>query len=90
MAQSKERGIPLAVYEQLWQLHAGFDQVRRALRSLSQHGTFHAREVERLGAWLEEARAATASYLVGAIEEAETTQAGRMFRLRRRRERKEE
>ena len=82
--------MPLAVYEQLWELHAGFDQVRRALRSLAQHRTFHAREVERLGAWLEEARAATASYLTGAIEEAETNEAGRIFRVRRRRELKEE
>ena len=82
--------MPLTVYQQLWELHAGFDQVRRALRSLSQHKTFHAPEVERLCAWLEEARAATASYLTGAIENAETDEAGRLFRVRRRRELKEE
>ncbi len=40
--------MPLAIYEQLWELHAGFDQVRRALGNLSQHKTFHAPEVERL------------------------------------------
>ena len=82
--------MPLAVYEQLWELHAGFDQVRRALRGLSQHKTFHAPEVERLSAWLEEARAATAPYLTGAIEDAETNEAGRLFRVRRKRELKEE
>jgi hypothetical protein len=90
MAQSKERRMPLEVYESLWQLHAGFEQVRRALRSLALNRTFHAGEVERLGAWLEEARAATASYLASAIEEAETNEAGRLFRLRRAREQAEE
>jgi hypothetical protein len=88
MTQSKEPEMPLGVYEQLWELHAGFQQVRRALNGLRQQRMFNAREIERLSAWLEEARAATASYLAGAIEEAETIQAGRLFRLRLRRERK--
>jgi hypothetical protein len=90
MAQSKKRGMPLDVYQQLWELHAGFEQVRRALGSLGEQPTFRTREVERLGAWLEEARAATASYLTGAIEEAETNEAGRLFKHRIARERKEE
>src|SRR5712671_6813504 len=90
MAQSKERPMPLEVYENLWQLHAGFEQVRRALRNLAQNRSFHAGEVERLTAWLEEARAATASYLTGAIEEAETNEAGRLFKNRIAQERKEE
>ena len=90
MAQSKKQTMPLAVYQQLWELHAGFEQVRRALRDLRQQRTFQAREVERLSAWLEEARAATASYLTGAIEEAETDEAGRLFRNRLARERREE
>ena len=82
--------MPLEVYENLWQLHAGFEQVQRALRSLALNRTFHSGEIERLGAWLEEARAATASYLAGAIEEAETNEAGRLFRRRRAREQAEE
>ena len=82
--------MPLEVYENLWQLHSGFEQVRRALGSLAQNRIFQADEVERLGAWLEEARAATASYLTSAIEEAETNEAGRLFRRRRARERREE
>ena len=90
MAQSKKRGMPLDVYQQLWELHAGFEQVRRALHSLAQQPTFRTREVQRLGDWLEEARAATASYLTGAIEEAETNEAGRLFKNRIARERKEE
>jgi hypothetical protein len=90
MAQSKKRGMPLEVYQQLWQLHAGFEQVRRALIGLGRQPTFRTREVERLGAWLEEARAATASYLTSAIEEAETNEAGRLFKNRIAQERKEE
>jgi hypothetical protein len=90
MAQSTKQGMPLDVYRQLWELHAGFEQVRQALRELVRHRTFQARELERLGAWLEEARAATASYLTGAIEEAETHEAGRLFKNRLAWERKEE
>jgi hypothetical protein len=90
MAQSKEPVMPLGLYEQLWELHAGFEQVRRALHGLGKHRTFHAKELQRLGAWIEEARAATGSYLAGAIEEAETNEAGRLFRLRVQLERKEE
>ena len=75
MAQSKKRGMPLDVYQQLWELHAGFEQVRRALRALGQQPTFQIREVERLGGWL---------------EEAETNEAGRLFKNRIARERKEE
>ena len=90
MAQSKKRGMPLDVYKQLWELHAGLEQIRRALASLAQQPTFQAREVERLGTWLEEARAATASYLTGAIEDAETNEAGRLFKNRLARERKEQ
>jgi len=82
--------MPLEIYQQLWELHAGFEQVRRALQTLGQQPTFRIREIERLGAWLEEARAATASYLTGAIEEAETNEAGRLFKNRVARERKEQ
>src|SRR6266446_8899187 len=69
MAESKKHGMPLDVYQQLWELHAGFEQVRRALRGLGQQSPFNTREVGRLAAGLEEARAAAASYLTGAIEE---------------------
>ena len=82
--------MPLDVYQQLWELHAGFEQVRRSLRGLGQQSPFNTREVGRLAAGLEEARAAAASYLTGAIEEAETSEAGRLFKNRLARERKEE
>ena len=90
MPPSKGQVMPLGLYEQLWELNAGFEQVRRALDGLGKHRTFRAKELQRLGAWIEEARAATSSYLAGAIEEAETDEAGRLFRLRVQLERKEE
>ena len=90
MGQSKRPRLDLTLYEQLWELHAGFVQVRQALARLGENQAFHRRELQRLAAWLEEARAATASYLTGAIEEAETTEAGRLFRSRRAREQKED
>jgi hypothetical protein len=89
MAQSKMQELEPGVYERLWEFDAGFAQIMRALRSLEKNRTFNARELQRLGAWLEEARAATASYLAGAIEEAETKQAGRLFQARLALERKQ-
>jgi hypothetical protein len=71
-----ERGMPLGVYEQLSELQAGFEQVRTSMRILRRYQQFHAGELRRLEFWIQEARAATASYLAGAIEEAETSEAG--------------
>jgi hypothetical protein len=36
--------MPLSVYEQLWELHAGFQQVRRALSGLGQQRILHSGE----------------------------------------------
>jgi hypothetical protein len=88
--KSNEPGMRLSVYNQLWELHAGFERVRSALRRLRRNGLFRASDLRRLEDWVEEARAATASYLTGAIEEAETTEAGRLFRLRLQRKRRED
>jgi hypothetical protein len=79
----------LGVYEQLSELQAGFEQVRTAMRILRRYQQFHAGELRRLESWIQEARAATASYLAGAIEEAETSEAGRLFRIRLGRERRD-
>ena len=83
MARLKDRQTSPAVYEQLWAFESGFDQVRRALQRLGQLGMFQRREVDRFLALLEEGRAATASFLAETIEEAETREAGRLFRLRK-------
>lgn len=90
MARLKDRQTSPAVYEQLWAFESGFDQVRRALQRLGQLGTFQRWEVDRFLALLEEGRAATASYLAEAIGEAETREAGRLFRLRKTREAQED
>lgn len=42
--------MQLEIYEHLWEMHAGFEQVRRALGNLARHRTFHAGDVERLSA----------------------------------------
>jgi hypothetical protein len=47
---------------------------------------FHASELARYSALAEEARAATLSYLLEIVGEAESKEAGRLFRSRRRRE----
>jgi len=89
MARSKRQPSP-AVYEHLWAFESGFDQARRALARLARHGSFQAMELQRFALLLEEARAATASYLAAAIEESETREAGRLFQLRRSREIRED
>ena len=77
------------VYEHLLALNAGFEQARRSLAALRRDG-FDREALERFSALAEEARAATVSYLAGAIETVETNEAGRRFRKRIARERHEE
>src|ERR1022692_1043199 len=69
------------VYERLLALNAGFEQSRRSLAALRREG-FDREALERFSALAEEARAATASYLAGAIATVETNEAGRRFRKR--------
>ena len=86
----RARGVPLTVYQQLFDLNAGYDLALRALAGLAESGLFEKREVLRFTALTAEARAATTSFLVTAIEAAETDEAGRLFRVRLARERWEE
>ena len=80
----------LAIYEHLFELNRGFEQVLRALESLSRIGKVDKTELHRLGAWSEESRASINSYLTSIIEQTETETAGRLYRRRLARERKEE
>ena len=84
------RGVPLAIYQHLLEINAGFEQVRAALAALDQSAMFNRAELQRFSALSAEARAAIASYLTGAIETEETDEAGRLSRLRRARERRED
>jgi hypothetical protein len=87
---TRARGVPVIVYRHLFDLNAGYDQVVRALAGLGESGLFGRRELRRFTALSEEARAATTSFLVSAMEAAETDEAGRLFRIRLARERREE
>ena len=71
-------------------INAGFEQVRVALSALDELAMFHRGELTRFSALSAETRAAIASYLLSAIEVVETDEAGRLSRLRHKRERKEE
>jgi hypothetical protein len=84
------RGVPLAIYEHLLEINAGFEQVRVALAALDHSAMFDRGELKRFSALSAEARASIASYLAGMIETEETAEAGRLFRLRRARERAED
>lgn len=86
----EERRVKLDVYEHLLCINAGFDQAIRSLTALRRHGAFRRSTLERFTALSKETRAATNSYLVGAIETAETDEAGRRFRHRRLQEKSDE
>ena len=74
------------VYEHLLALNAGFEQARRSIAALRRDG-FDREALERFSALAKEARAATVSYLAGAIATVETNEAGHRFRKRIARER---
>ena len=78
------------MYEQLVALNAGFEQVRRALKKLGSLGSFDGSELARFRALSEEARVASNSYLASVIETLETEHAGKLYRRRLDRERKQE
>jgi hypothetical protein len=83
-------GLKLDIYQHLLSLNAGYDQVLRSLAALRKYGLFQAGELDRFSAISKENRAATNSYLVGAIETAETDDAGRRFRKRLAQQRSDE
>ena len=90
MPSGRAQGVKLPAYHHLLNLNAGFDQVVRALAALGKHDIFLAKELGHYAALAKEARAATNSYILGAMERAETDEAGRRFGKRRAREQREE
>ena len=56
------------VYEQWYQVNAGFEQVLESLKALRKRRPFDAGEVDRFRELAQEARAATNSYLASAVE----------------------
>ena len=73
-----------------WRLNTGFAQALAAVAALGKHKAFEPAELHRFAALVQEARAATNSYVTSVIEIAETAEAGRHFRKRLRREWREE
>jgi hypothetical protein len=88
--RGRAQGVKLPIYKRLLDINAGFEQVVRGLAALRKNDAFLAKELDRFSALAKEARAATNSYLIGAIERAETDEAGRRFGKRRNRELLEE
>jgi hypothetical protein len=82
--------VKLPVYKHLLDINAGFDQVVRGLAALRKYDAFLAKELDRYSALVKETRAATNSYLLGVLDQAETDEAGRRFGKRRDRELREE
>jgi hypothetical protein len=82
--------VKLPVYKHLFDINAGFDQIIRGLAALRKGDAFLAQELDRYSELAKEVRAATNSYLIGVLERAETSEAGRRFGRRRDREQREE
>jgi hypothetical protein len=82
--------VKLPVYKHLFDINVGFDQVVRSLAVLRKNDAFLAKELDRFSALAKEARAATNSYLIAVMAEAETDEAGQRFGKRRDRELREE
>ena len=82
--------MKLDIYQHLLSINAGYDQVIRSLAALRKYGVFHAGELARFSALSKESRAATNSYLLGAMEIAETNEAGRRFSKRLAQQRSDE
>jgi len=80
----------LNTYEHLLSINTGFDLIRNALRALGRGTLFDRKELVRFESWSEETRSSINSYLTGVIESAETDAAGRLYRRRLARERKDE
>ena len=71
--------MKLNIYQNLLKINAGFDQVIDGLAALRKHAAFHRGELDRFSALSKETKSATNSYLLGAMETAETNEAGRRF-----------
>ena len=78
------------VYEHVWEMNAGFEQVLRSLKTLAKYSGLQPDEIRRFAQMAREARAATNSFVLESLGRIETAEAGRLFAQRRVREQKEE
>ena len=86
--KATSKGAKLEVFQNLFDINAGFDRVMSGLAALSQQPGFDRRQLKRLHALSAETRSDMNSYLASVIEAAETDEAGRLFRKRYRFERR--
>jgi len=83
-------GLKLNIYQNLLKINAGFNEVIGGLAALRKHAAFHRGELDRFSALSKETKSATNSYLLGAMETAETNEAGQRFHKRLAQERSDE
>ena len=86
----EEWGLKLNIYQNLLKINAGFNEVIGGLAALRKHDAFHRGELDRFSALSKETKSATNSYLLGAMETAETNEAGQRFHKRLAKERSDE
>lgn len=77
------------MYEHLASVSVGFDQVRNSLMAFRDLRGFDRSEIDHFVEMAIEARAASLSYITGAIEGVETDEAARVQNKRLRRERRD-
>jgi len=78
------------IYKEMHRMNTGFEEVLDSLRSLRKHPSLQSDEVRRYEALTAETRASINSYLLEAFAPVESAEAGRLFRKRLQRERRED
>ena len=78
------------IYGRLNSINQSFEEVLDSLRDLRKHPALDENEVRRFEDLTAETRAGINSYLLEAFATVETGEAGRLFRKRLKRERREE
>lgn len=79
-----------AIYKHLDELNAAYDHVIASLQAFERNAAFNQDHLKRLGEFAREAKATSNAYLTGALHSIELANAGRWYRRRHRRERRDE
>ena len=86
---SEQTGDP-ELYRHLYEMNAGYEQVIASLSTLHRNPAFDRKHLVMLSDLAREARASSNAYLTEALQTVELAEAGRCFKRRVRRERREE
>ena len=87
---NREPEPDLASYKHLYAINAGFEQIIASLGALKSHPAFDRKQLKVLSDLAREARASSSAYLTEVLQTIELAEAGRRFRQRIRRERRDE